>query len=95
MRFRRGQYTLLVSPACYPRLGIVLEELRANETLPTKFTKSLQYLRAEISRGADVVDLDSLGNVRGDFAITLHGYRTFLHIDEIHCTVTLVDIDDS
>ncbi|WP_404334194.1 hypothetical protein AB2M62_12585 [Sphingomonas sp. MMS12-HWE2-04] len=95
MRFRRGLYALLVSQACFPRLGIVLEELQVNETPATKFTKSLQYLRAEISRGADVADLEPLGESAGDFVTTLHGYRVHIQVNEVHFTVTLVDIDDS
>ena len=93
MRFRRGSYALLVSKACFPRLALVLEDLRLLETPATHFARSLQLLKAEISRGADSPDLAPFGAAGDEFTITLHGYRIRLRIDQRIFTIQVADVD--
>jgi hypothetical protein len=95
MRFRRGSYALLISKSCFPRLGLVLEELAALGTPATRFAKSLQFLRAEISRGAEVCDLEPFGSDPGEFTVTIHGFRTRGKVNERLWTIMILDIDSA
>jgi hypothetical protein len=95
MRFKRGSYALLISKACFPRLALVLEELGSLGTPATQFAKSLQRLKAEVSRGADMSYLEPFGGFPDDFTTTLHGYRARIRINPRLQVITMIDIDDA
>jgi hypothetical protein len=95
MRFRAGSYKLLVSPVCFPRFGIVLEDLRTLGTPAVDFLKSLRNLAADISRGADLSELDPIDHFPDEFAVTLHGYRVRFRIDQALKLILMLDIDES
>ena len=93
MRFASGFYSLLISKACFPRLALILEELNGLGTSPSQFAKSLQRLRAEVSRGADMPCLEPFGSLPNEFTTSLHGCRARIRIHARLQTITLLDID--
>lgn len=95
MQFKAGSHKLFVSRACFPRFALVLEELKAMATPPVDFLKSLRYLTADISRGADVAELDPVTAFPDEFLVTLHGYRARFSIDQALKLILMLDIDEA
>lgn len=93
MQFRVGVYEGLVAPSCQQRLIIVLDEIKAAGREPEEFPNAIDRLVADISRGAVIPDMTDLPTYANFYAITLHGYRLLLEIDQNSFIVKVRDID--